>query len=104
MIGNKGITLTFAGRDCCNPECNRPLYVELLASYDSDACFECDFEQFKEHAPERWSAFNCLNCSRMLVVGEYVGHYAPTCKTCYLGWLHGGEYRSTLPPGNPFTC
>ncbi len=43
----KGIKLTTVGV-CCNPKCNAPLYKELMAEWDSEACFNCDPEQFRE--------------------------------------------------------
>jgi hypothetical protein len=33
--------LTYAGR-CVNPECNAPLYQELMRSPDDEACVDCD--------------------------------------------------------------
>lgn len=44
----KGIRLTDSGRRCCNPACAVPLYVELMAAPDAEACFECEPEQFRE--------------------------------------------------------
>ena len=43
----EGIRLTQASV-CCNPECRAPLYVELMAAPDHEACFDCDPEQFRE--------------------------------------------------------
>jgi hypothetical protein len=43
-----GIKLTDTGARCCNPACAAALYVELMASPDAEACFDCDPEQFRE--------------------------------------------------------
>lgn len=43
----QGIKLTRVGV-CCNPRCRAPLYRELMAAPDAEACFECDPEQFRE--------------------------------------------------------
>ena len=47
MIGKRGLALTQVGV-CCNPECRAPLYRELMADFDAEACFECDPEQFRD--------------------------------------------------------
>lgn len=44
----EGLRLTDSGLRCCSPECRAPLYVELMAGADAEACFECDPEQFRE--------------------------------------------------------
>lgn len=43
----KGVALIEVGV-CCNPQCGAPLYRELMAAADSEACFECDPQQFRE--------------------------------------------------------
>jgi hypothetical protein len=43
----KGIALTDTGLRCCNPRCRAPLYAELMADVDAEACFDCNPEQFR---------------------------------------------------------